>query len=180
MSMPPVHAGLSGSGERPPIRVVLAMDDAMARRELRLRLHAQRGITVVAEAAGGAAGARMSRSHGECVLVLDGDGAKRLPPEVIADVRRRSREVRVIVLTDREDSAAIGETFRAGAVGYVRKTGASGDLARAVLSAVQDRQYLTPVLGARLGATPVKGSSGGRSRARGRNAGAVTAQGPRA
>ncbi len=159
----------------PPVSVVLAMDDAMARRELRLQLHSRRGIAVVAEAASSAAGGRMAETHHACVLVLDCDGGKGLPLAIISDVQRSSR---VIVLTDEQDPAAISDAFRAGAVGYVLKGGARDELARAVLGAARDDLYLTPGLGARLGALPVRGDVAGQAHVLPRSGRALTTHGP--
>ncbi len=167
-------------GAGAPIRVVLTMDDAMARRELRLSLHARGGVEVVAETASNEAAARLAQTYAPRVLILDGDGGEGLPLQLIGELQRTMQETGVIVLTGQQEPAAIGEAFRAGAVGYVLKISAAEELARAVRSAARSHLYLTPGLGARLGAMPVTGGAGRRAPARHRSSSALVAPGTRA
>ena len=169
-----------GPRASPPIRVVLSMDDAMERRALRLRLHARGGIDVVAETASNQAAARLAGTYEPCVLILDGEAGQGLPIEIISELPLITRDTRVIVLTEQQDPAVIGEAFRAGAVGYVLKISASEELLRAVRSAARGHMYLTPGLGARLGAMPVAGDSPREVSSRQTTRGALTAPGTKA
>ena len=116
----------------------------MERRALRLRLHARGGIDVVAETASNHAAARLAGTYEPCVLILDGDCGEGLPLAIIGELPLTARDARVIVLSDQQDPAGVGQAFRAGAAGYVLKMGAAEELVRAVLSAGRARRTSRP------------------------------------
>lgn len=130
-------------------RVVVADDDALARRLLRDTLEGA-GIAVVAQAADGAAAVEaVERCRPDAVVMdlgmpgLDGAGATR---EILA---RRPETVVVVLTGSRRDDDAL-RSLRAGAAGYLSKDLALEALPRAIVAALQGEAAISRVLAMRL------------------------------
>lgn len=63
---------------------------------------------------------------------------------LIKAARLRWPDLRVIVLSSREDADAVGTAFAAGAASYLTKSGPANELAKAIEAALQGRRYITP------------------------------------
>jgi two-component system response regulator NreC len=137
-----------------PITVVLADDHAIVRSGLRLLLE-QAGLEVVSEAGTAEAAVRTVLGHKPAVLVLDlnmpGDMTSL---EAIPRVAEVSPATRIVVLTMQEDPEFARASLRAGAVGYVLKEAADGELVEAVRLAAAGQAYLNPRLGVALATAP--------------------------
>jgi two-component system response regulator NreC len=151
-----VEAGGKPTGD---ITIVLADDHQVVRAGLRLLLEAEEGFKVVAEAGDVPTTERRVTAYHPRVLILDLNmpGESSLP--AIPRLRRVAPDTQIVVLTMQSDPAFAREALRAGALGYVLKEAADGELVQAVRSAARGRTYLNPELGARLAAEPL--SSGG-------------------
>lgn len=82
------------------------------------------------------------------VIVLDG-----VPAPVGESVRRVLAEVphgKALVLTDRDDPAAVREAFEAGASGYLLKGADGSNVFAAVRALAAGESYVDPALGARV------------------------------
>ena len=64
--------------------------------------------------------------------------------DVTAQLKRRSPEVGVILLTEHETGAYVLEALRVGADGYVLKTTSFDELVKAMLSVAQGKKFLSP------------------------------------
>jgi two-component system, NarL family, response regulator LiaR len=134
---------------RVPPRVVVADDDALARRLLTDTLAAA-GITVVAQAADGtAAVAAVERCRPDAVVMdlgmpgLDGAAATR---EILA----RRPETVVVVLTGRRSDDDALRSLRAGAAGYLSKDLELEALPRAIVAALRGEAAISRALAMRL------------------------------
>jgi DNA-binding NarL/FixJ family response regulator len=132
------------------IRVVIVDDHAVVREGLRSYLELQDGIEVVGEAADGEAGvAEVERLEPDVVLMdlvmprLDGVGAMRV-------LKARFPAVRVIVLTSFSEDDHVLPAIRGGAAGYLLKTAAPAEVARAIRAAAAGEALLDPSVAARL------------------------------
>ena len=129
--------------------IVLADDHHVVRQGLRALLEAEPGFSVVAEAADGLEAVNLVERLKPNVLVLDlmmpGLGGL----EVAWEVRRRSPQTCVVVLSMHANEAYVLEALRNGAAGYVLKDSSAADLAHAVREAVAGRRYLSPPLSER-------------------------------
>jgi two-component system, NarL family, response regulator LiaR len=132
------------------IRVLIVDDHAVVREGLRTFLELQEGIEVVGEAADGVqAIAQAERLQPDVILMdlvmpqLDGVGAMR-------ELRGRSPEIRVIVLTSFLDDDRLLPAIQAGAAGYLLKDVEPSELARAVRAACVGETMLDPAVAARL------------------------------
>ena len=140
--------------EGKPVKIVLADDHAVVRSALRMLLEAEPEFEVVAEAGEAGEAARKVRGHYPDVLVLDlnmpgGSGLAAIP-----EIRERSPETQIVVLTMQAEPAFAREAIQAGALGYVLKEAAEEELVKAVRMAAMGETYLQPALGARLAAEP--------------------------
>lgn len=135
-----------------PIRVVLADDHTLMRRSLRLLLESEEGVDVVAEAGDLAAVVRDVHRHQPHVLVLD----LRMPGgssiETIATLRERAPDTQVVVLTMDDNPVFAQHALASGALGFVLKELADGELALAVRAAAGGAEYVSPRVAVRLDA----------------------------
>jgi two-component system response regulator NreC len=133
-----------------PIRVVLADDHAMVRHSLRLLLDGEQDLEVIAEADDLAGVARHVQGHAPHVLVLD----LRMPGgssiEAISRLRERAPETQIVVMTMEENPVFAKRAFAAGAVGFVAKDLADGELAQAVRAAARGEVFVSPRVALRL------------------------------
>jgi two-component system, NarL family, response regulator NreC len=140
-----------------PIRIVLADDHPVVRRGLRMLLDDEADFEVVAEAGTAEEAQRYVRGHHPDVLILDLNmpGGRSLPR--IPGIRTEFPETQIVVLTMQQEPAYAREAFAAGAIGYVLKQAADGELVEAVRRAAAGEPYLNPRLGARMAAEPPPG-----------------------
>ena len=143
-----------GAHSNEAITIVLADDHQIVRAGLRLLLEAEDGFKVVAEAGDVPTTERRLTAYRPRVLILDLNmpGEASLP--AIPRLRQLAPDTAIVVLTMQSDPGFAREALRAGALGYVLKEAADGELVQAVRAAAAGRTYLTPELGARLAAAP--------------------------
>lgn len=128
------------------ISIVLADDHTLVRQALRHLLEVEPDLRVVGEAGDGLEAVRLAERLRPRVLVVDvlmpGLGGV----EVTRQVRQRSPETRVVVLSMYATEAYVMEALRNGAAAYVLKDSGSADLVQAVREAAAGRRYLSPPL----------------------------------
>ncbi len=116
-----------------PIRVALADDHKILRTSLALYLNDNEGIEVVGEAEDGALALEMVRQKQPDVLLLDLNMPGTSGLDILPQLRADWPNVKVLVLTGRDEDAYIIRALRAGAHGYILKTTGETDLLQAVL-----------------------------------------------
>jgi DNA-binding NarL/FixJ family response regulator len=128
------------------VRVLLADDHPIVRAGLQVVLAANPNLHLVGETGDGLDVMPMVARLKPDVLVLDlmmpGLGGL----EIADRVRRNAPETRVIILSMHDNEAYVVAALQAGALGYVLKKSASGELIRAIEDALEGRQYLSPAL----------------------------------
>jgi two-component system, NarL family, response regulator NreC len=132
------------------IRVLVVDDHALVRSGLRLLLDADPDITVEDEADSAEEAVRMARFDKPDVVLLDITMPGRSGLEVAAEIKQAAPETAILVLSMHDDSAYVREAFVQGASGYLLKEAAGEELLTAVREVAAGRQYLHPMLGARL------------------------------
>jgi two-component system response regulator NreC len=151
--------GDTGASAPRRVRVVLADDHALMRRSLR-RLLDRAGVDVVAEAGDLLTVRRHVHDHRPHVLVLD----LSMPDGSSIDTIRRLREeissTEIVVLTMEDSPAFAQQALDVGAVGFVLKEFADGELVRAVRAAVGGERYVSPRLTAGPSPWDVRTSAG--------------------
>lgn len=125
------------------IRVILCDDHAVVRRGIRDTLSEAVDIQVVAEAGSYAEVREALRSTPCEILVLDLNLPGRGGLEVLASLRESDTPVKVLMVSMfPEDQYAI-RCLRAGAQGYLNKSGDPAELITAVRTIAQGRKYVT-------------------------------------
>jgi DNA-binding NarL/FixJ family response regulator len=135
-----------------PIRVLVADDHAIVRTGIRHVLESGPGFTVVAEASTGAEALELASSLRPDVTVLDismpGDSGLR----VVAELRRRSPETQVLILSMHDNTEYVLESLRAGAHGYLLKDTAATELRDAIRAVRRGESFFSPPIASRLSA----------------------------
>jgi DNA-binding NarL/FixJ family response regulator len=132
------------------IRVALADDQELVRTGFRMILESEDDLTVVGEAADGAQAFQLVRSERPDVVLMD----VRMP--VLDGIAATARIVaaglptRVLVLTTFDLDEVVFEAIRAGAAGFLLKTGPADDLVRAVRVVASGESLLSPSVTRRL------------------------------
>ena len=129
--------------------IVLADDHQIVRQGLRALLEAEPGFSVTGEAADGLEVADLVQSVQPDVLILDIKMPGLNGLEVIRQVRRRTPDTYVVILSMYANEAYVMEALRNGAAGYVLKGASSTDLVQAVREVAEGRRYLSPPLSER-------------------------------
>jgi NarL family two-component system response regulator LiaR len=114
------------------IRVLVVDDHPMVRDIISLACRERPALQVVAEASDGLEALELSRRLLPDVIVLD-LGLPRLDGfEVIRLLRQDGLSIRILVVSARDDDAAVFESSRLGADGYLDKTSSVSEIAAAV------------------------------------------------
>ena len=129
--------------------IVLADDHSVLRESLRSYLNAEPGLEVVGDTGDGLEVADLVERLRPDVLVADlmMPGLNGL--EVTRQVKHRSPDTRVVILSMYADEAYVLEALRNGASGYVLKESPGAELVHAVREAVAGRHYLSQPLSER-------------------------------
>jgi len=126
--------------------IVLADDHPVVRQGLRALLEAEPDFRVTGEASDGLEAVQLVKRLQPNVLVLDlmMPGLNGL--EVTRQVRQRSSETRVVILSMYSNEGYVLEALRNGATGYVLKDAAGVELVQAVRAVATGKRYLSPPL----------------------------------
>jgi DNA-binding NarL/FixJ family response regulator/tRNA A-37 threonylcarbamoyl transferase component Bud32 len=114
------------------IRVALADDHRILRASLAMFLNDSEGIEVVGEADDGTQALEVVGEQRPNVLLLDLNMPGVGGLDILPKIRASWPEIKVLVLTGRDEDAYIIRALRAGAHGYVLKTTSEKDLLQAV------------------------------------------------
>jgi two-component system response regulator NreC len=138
------------------ISIVLADDHRVVRAGLRMLLDSEPDFEVVAEAGDVTESVRKVSAFHPDVLILDLNMPGEPSLQAIPRIRSSEPQTQIVVLTMQNDPAFARDALRAGALGYVLKEAADGELVQAVRQAAEGVTYLNPMLGARLAAEPAE------------------------
>jgi two-component system response regulator NreC len=127
-----------------PIRVVLADDHPLMRRNLRLLLDNEPGIQVTAEVADLATATSTVYGDPPDVLVLDLGMPGGSNVDTIRWLREQVPDTEIVVLTMDDSPAFAEQALNAGALGYVLKDYADAELGPAVRSTSRGEEHLSP------------------------------------
>ena len=129
------------------IRVLLADDQAILRRGLKQFLKQATDIAIVGEAEDYAQIMRTLRETSVDVLLLDIGLPTKSGIEVLQEVRKQMREVRVLMLTMHTENSYALQSLRAGAAGYITKDSTPEQLIAAIRHVAAGKKYITPEVG---------------------------------
>jgi DNA-binding NarL/FixJ family response regulator len=125
-------------------QVLLADDHPVVRQGLRFVIDAQPDLEVVAEAGDGVEAIELAQSAGVDLAVLDVAMPRLTGLQAAAELTRRMPQLRVLMLSMYDSEQYLFEALRAGASGYVLKSGADRDLVEACRAAIRGEPFLYP------------------------------------
>ena len=124
------------------IRIMLADDHAVVRSGLRRLLEQRQGLEVVAEAESGEQAYRLFSEHVPDVTVLDLSMPGMGGLEAVRRILARHPSAWLLVFSMHENAAFATQALKAGARGYVSKTGAPEELVTAVQEVAKGKIYI--------------------------------------
>ena len=131
-------------------RILLADDHAMVRRGLRLVRDAEPDLEVGAEAGDGAEAVRHALRDDVELAVLDVSMPTMTGLQAAAEISRRRPGLPMLMLSMHDSEQYLYEALKAGASGYVLKSGADRDLVDACRAALRGEPFLYPAAVSRL------------------------------
>ncbi len=127
---------------KPTIRVLLADDHTILRKSLASFLEASDDFVVVGEAGDGNAALKQALALLPDVLLLDLNMPNKGGLEIIPSVRSEAPNVKILILTGREEEWYIMRALRAGAHGYILKTADEAELLDSIIKVTQGNMVL--------------------------------------
>jgi DNA-binding NarL/FixJ family response regulator len=126
------------------IRILLADDHALVRQGLRMILEAEPDLAVVAEAGDGLEAVQMALREPIDLAVVDVAMPRMTGLQAARELQARRPEIRVLMLSMHDNEQYFFEALKAGASGYVLKSGANRDLVDACRAAMRGEPFLYP------------------------------------
>lgn len=125
-------------------RILLADDHEIVRSGLRMVLDGHPDLEVVAEVADGASAVERALADDIDLAILDVAMPRLTGLQATAELRRRRPELRVLILSMHDNELYFFEALKAGAAGYVLKSGANRDLVDACRATMRGESFLYP------------------------------------
>ena len=126
------------------IKLLLADDQALVRGAMAALLDMENDLQVVAEATDGAQAVERALAEDIHLAVLDISMPRLTGLQAAREITQRRPEVRVLMLSMHDNEQFLFEALKAGASGYVLKSGADTDIVDAVRAAMRGDSYLYP------------------------------------
>jgi len=130
------------SGER--IRVLVADDHTIVRRGLVSLLALGEGIDVVGEAADGRTAVELALELEPDVVLMDVSMPELNGLEAASRIKKKSPEIKVLILSAHDNEEYVLQVVRSGANGYLLKNTSSDDLYAAIRSVHRGHAYFSP------------------------------------
>jgi DNA-binding NarL/FixJ family response regulator len=125
-------------------RILIADDHAIVRSGLKKVLDAKADLEVVAEAEDGAEAVEKALKEDVHLAILDVSMPRMTGIQAAAELQKRKPELKTLMLSMHDSEQFLFESLKAGASGYVLKSGADTDIVDAVRAAMRGDSYLYP------------------------------------
>jgi DNA-binding NarL/FixJ family response regulator len=139
-----------------PVEIIITDSHPIVQEGLRYLLKDEPDILIVGAADTGEHGIELARQMNPDVMLLD----LALPDisgfDVIRTVKQSGLKTQIVDFTVYEVAAYAAEAMKAGALGYVLKSGAGYELSEAIRAVIRGRQYVSPGIVVDSGAVPEK------------------------
>jgi DNA-binding NarL/FixJ family response regulator len=137
---------VTGSEEAraPPIRIVIAEDQALVRRGVALLLSLEPDMEVVGQACNGAEAVELTRLLRPDVVLMDLHMPVKGGVAATREITQALPSTQVLVLTTLDDDETVFEAVRAGAHGYLLKDAEEDELLETVRALRRGESRLTP------------------------------------
>jgi DNA-binding NarL/FixJ family response regulator len=125
-------------------RILVADDFAIVREGLKKVLNAKPDLEVVAEAEDGREAVEKALTEDVHLAILDVSMPRMTGIQAAAELQKRKPELKTLMLSMHDSEQFLFEALKAGASGYVLKSGADTDIVDAVRAAMRGDSYLYP------------------------------------
>jgi DNA-binding NarL/FixJ family response regulator len=125
-------------------RILIADDHPIVRSGLRRVLDAQPDLRVVAEATDGAEAVEKALAEDVNLAILDVSMPRMTGIQAATELSRRAPEMRLLMLSMFDSEQYLFESLKAGASGYVLKSGADEDIVEACRATMRGESFLYP------------------------------------
>ena len=125
-------------------RILVADDFPIVRSGLKKVLDAKPDLEVVAEAEDGAEAVERALEEDVDLAILDVSMPRMTGIQAAAELHKRKPELKILMLSMHDSEQFLFESLKAGAAGYVLKSGADTDIVDAVRAAMRGDSYLYP------------------------------------
>jgi DNA-binding NarL/FixJ family response regulator len=125
-------------------KILVADDHSLVRNGLRRVLDAQPDLRVVAEAADGAEALEKALAEDVDLAILDVSMPRMTGIQAALELSKRKPEIKLLMLSMYDSEQYLFEALRAGASGYVLKSGADEDIVKAVRATMRGEVFLYP------------------------------------
>jgi DNA-binding NarL/FixJ family response regulator len=125
-------------------RILVADDHALVRQGVKRVVDREHDLSVVAEAADGAAAVDRALDPSIDLAILDISMPRKTGLQAARELSRRRPELRTLILSMYENEQFLFEALKAGASGYVLKSGADDDIIDACRAAMRGESFLYP------------------------------------
>jgi DNA-binding NarL/FixJ family response regulator len=125
-------------------RILIADDFAIVRQGLKKVLDAKPDLEVVAEAEDGREAVDKALKEDVHLAILDVSMPRMTGIQAAAELHKRKPELKTLMLSMHDSEQFLFESLKAGASGYVLKSGADTDIVDAVRAAMRGDSYLYP------------------------------------
>jgi DNA-binding NarL/FixJ family response regulator len=125
-------------------RILIADDHSIVRSGLKKVLDAKPDMEVVAEAEDGHEAVEKALKEDVHLVILDVSMPRKTGIQAAAELHKRKPELRLLMLSMHDSEQFLFEALKAGASGYVLKSGADTDIVDAVRAAMRGDSYLYP------------------------------------
>jgi len=126
------------------MRILIADDFPVVRSGLRRLLDSKPDLEVVAEAADGHEAVEIALKEDIHLAILDVSMPRMTGIQAAAELHKRKPEIRVLMLSMHDSEQFLFEALKAGASGYVLKSGADTDIVDACRAAMRGESFLYP------------------------------------
>jgi DNA-binding NarL/FixJ family response regulator len=125
-------------------RILIADDFAIVREGLKKVLNSKPDLEVVAEAEDGREAVEKALKEDVHLAVLDVSMPRMTGIQAAAELQKRKPDLKTLMLSMHDSEQFLFEALKAGASGYVLKSGADTDIVDAVRAAMRGDSYLYP------------------------------------
>jgi two-component system invasion response regulator UvrY len=132
------------------MKILIADDHPVVRQGLRQMLSSEEDLTVVGEAKNGHEVVELSRKVSWDVAVLDYNMPGKNGLELVRELRQRHPNRPLLILSMYPEERYALRALKAGAVGYMTKESAPGELVSAIRKVAKGGRYVSPSLGEKL------------------------------
>ena len=127
-----------------PYRIMIAEDHTILRQGLKALLSSNPDFKIVGEAEDGREAVRSAETLSPDLILMDLSMPKMTGTEAIHEIKKRSTDTKIVVLTVHRGEEYVLSALKAGADGYVLKDANHDELTTAIGKVLDGKRYLSP------------------------------------